>query len=311
MRLHIVGCTVVDIILPRVTKLPAWPDHTEFTPSNLVMLPDGPILTLGGNGGNAAYVAAKCGAAVTLHTELGQDALGTMARGWLSDVGCDVRVGSHAESTGINVSAVNARHQRATFFHPGTTVGMPVFPSREETPGFLLVCGWPHPPLKTLATKFRTVRRRGTFTAMDVGPLLGRAWSLESLSAVLASLDLLLCNEYELLRISQTADLEAAFAKLRGVFHGHAVIKLGPRGALWLPAGSDRTHSVAGCRVRTVNTVGAGDSFNGALLAALGEKREFEPAIRIACEVAAGVVSSRKGVLGASDSAFQSIRAMR
>lgn len=308
MRLHIVGCTVVDILLPRVSKLPAWPDHTEFTPSNLVMLPDGPILTLGGNGGNAAYVAAKCGAAVTLHTELGQDALGAMAREWLRDVGCDVRVGDIAESTGINVSAINKRHQRATFFHPGTTVGMPAFPTREEAPGLVLVCGWPHPPLKVLATKFRAVRKRGTFTSMDVGPILGRPWTLEALSPVLANLDLLLANEYELMRITQAADVEAAFAKLRKTYHGHAVIKRGPRGAWWLPAESEKPHAVAGCRVRTVNTVGAGDSFNGALLAALGEKQEFEPAIRVACEVAAGVVSSRKGVLGASESAFRSIR---
>jgi ribokinase len=134
---------------------------------------------------------------------------------------------------------------------------------------------------------------------------------LEALRPVLASLDLLLANEYELQRLTQTADVEAAFAKLRKNFDGHAVIKRGPKGALWLPAESAKSHSVAGCRVRTVNTVGAGDSFNGALLAALGGKRDFEPAIRAACEVAAGVVSSRKGVLGASSSAFRSLRAVR
>ena len=309
MHLHIVGCTVVDIILPRVAKLPSWPEHTEFTPSNLVLLKHAPILTLGGNGGNAAYVAAKCGAAVTLHTELGQDALGTMARGWLRDAGCDVRVGSHAEATGINVSAVNGRHQRATFFHPGTIVEMPAFSRREEAPGMVLVCGWPHPAYNVLAARFRAVRRRGTFTVLDAGPILGRPWSPEALRAVLANLDLLLANEYELLRLMQAEDLDAAFARLRSFFQGHAVIKRGPKGALWLPAESVRSHAVAGCRVRTVNTVGAGDSFNGALLAALGEKRDFEPAIRTACEVAAGVVSSRKGVLGASDSAFRSLKA--
>src|SRR5258708_4472404 len=83
------------------------------------------------------------------------------------EVGCEVRVGNHAEATGISVWAVNKRHQRATFFHPGTTVGMPAFPAREDAPGLVLVCGWPHPPLKTLAAKFRAVQRRGTFTAMD------------------------------------------------------------------------------------------------------------------------------------------------
>lgn len=308
MSLHIVGCTVVDILLPRVSSLPVWPEHTEFTPSNLTMLRDGPIVTLGGNGGNAAYVASKCGAKVVLHTELGEDSLGALARGWLRDVGCEVRVGAHAETTGINVSAMNTRHQRATFFHPGFPVEMPAFQAKEPVPGQILVCGWPHPPLDLLAARFRALRARGTFTAMDVGPILGRPWAWKSLCAVLPHLDLFLGNEYELLRMTRASDVDEAFLKLRRAFDGHAVIKRGPRGAFWLPAGSGEALAVAGCRVQTVNTVGAGDSFNGALLAALGKDLEFEAAIRVACEIAAGVVSSRKGVLGASDSAFRSIR---
>jgi ribokinase len=50
--------------------------------------------------------------------------------------------------------------------------------------------------------------------------------------------------------------------------------------------------------VRVVNTVGAGDSFNGGLLGALARGEEFPAALRVAMRTAARVVSSPKGILG-------------
>ncbi|HEY1107601.1 MAG TPA: PfkB family carbohydrate kinase, partial [Opitutaceae bacterium] len=86
--LAIVGCTVVDIIFPDTPRLPRWPRHTEFTAANLIQLPRAPLVTIGGNGANAAYVAARRGARVTLHTAIGDDILGGLAHAWLRDAGC-------------------------------------------------------------------------------------------------------------------------------------------------------------------------------------------------------------------------------
>ncbi|HEU5081686.1 MAG TPA: carbohydrate kinase family protein [Opitutaceae bacterium] len=323
MSLAVIGGTVVDIVLPRVPRLPVWPRHTESTLANLVLLREPPIVTLGGNGANAAYVAARCGTKVTLHTQLAADTTGELARGWLERAGCRVvcaraqgtlatkvsakrvsgaRNAASKSATAMNVTAANARQQRAMFFFPGAAVEMQTFADvlngDEIGRRFLLVTGWPHPPLAEMAQGLRAARTREMFTAVDAGPILGRPWSLSALRPVFASLDLFLTNDYELCRIARTATCEAAIAKLRLVYSGHLVIKRGGDGAQWIPKETSEVVSVGSRRVRVVNTVGAGDSFNGALMAALDRGADFPRAMREACATAASVVASKHGVLG-------------
>lgn len=297
MSLVILGGTTTDIILPQTPRLPAWPAHTEFTAANLVLLRTPPIVTLGGNGANAAYIASRCGARVTLHTQLGDDAFGALARDWLETAGCRVFPANPAAGTPLNVTAANARRQRATFFYSaGELPAVTRFAS--PAPSHLLICGWPHPPLPTLARTLRAARKRKIVTALDAGPILGRAWRLAALRPVLASLDLLLANEHELLRITRATTVATALATLRRVFSHDVVIKRGAQGALWLPAYSATAQEIPGLRVRTHNTIGAGDTFNGSLLAALDRGLDFPVALRLACATAASVVRSARGVLG-------------
>jgi ribokinase len=145
------------------------------------------------------------------------------------------------------------------------------------------------------------MRRRKLFTSIDTGPFLGRPWTLVKLKPLFPSLNLLLANEYELNALTQSVDLSASLRKLRRHFHGHLVVKRGHRGALWLPESSDESKIIPALKVRAVNTVGAGDSFNGALMAALALKNEFPQALNYAVKTAARVVSSRQGVLGAKN----------
>lgn len=297
MSLVILGGTTTDIILPQVPRLPAWPEHTEFTAANLVLLRTPPIVTLGGNGANAAYIATRCGARVTLHTQFGDDALGALARDWLETAGCTVFPANPTAGTPLNVTAANTRRQRATFFYSaGELPAVTRFSS--PAPSHLLICGWPHPPLPALARTLRAAKRRAIVTALDVGPILGPPWSLARLREVLASLDLFLANEHEIQRITRTTTVPAALARLRKVFAQDVVIKRGSKGALWLPAGSTTPQETPGLRVRTHNTVGAGDTFNGGLLAALDRGLDFPAALPLACATAASVVRSARGVLG-------------
>lgn len=297
MTLDIIGGTAVDVIFRKVPRLPGWPAHTEFTPANLVLLREPPLVTLGGNGGNAAYAAARCGADVTLHTALARDAFGDLAFGWLSGAGCQVRRLKPAPATAVNATAANARMQRATFYYPGAVPPMPKL-ARSRRQRVVLVCGWPHPPLAAVADEFRALRRRGALTALDCGPFLSRAWKLTELQPVLASLGILLANDYELCRMARTGDVALALARLRRGFAGDVVIKRGADGALWLPAGSSEPQPVPAPRVRVVNTIGAGDAFNGTLLAALSCGAAMPAALEAATGTAATVVASPQGVLG-------------
>ncbi len=153
-------------------------------------------------------------------------------------------------------------------FHPGEPVAMPRRADRQRPTTHLLVTGWPHPSLPVLAREFAVARSHGTFTALDAGPILGRPWSRKALRPVLA----------ELICFSPTSTRPTASpgrrtcpprSRLRRDCPGHVVIKRGGKGATWLPRREERAHHLPRHRVRVVNTVGAGDSFNGGLLGAL------------------------------------------
>lgn len=295
MALHIIGGTVVDMILPRVARIPSWPEHTEFTTANLTLLQDAPITTLGGNGANAAYVAGRCGGKVVLHTRIARDAMGQLARGWLTEAGCRVVTKGRVEATAINVTAANRRLERATFFYAGEPVELP---GALKACSHLLVCGWPHPTPKKLATQLELAQRGGAQTAIDIGPMLGPVPTLAAMTPVWAALDVLLANEHELGRLTRGSDLAEAVRRLRRRFAGHIVVKRGADGVSWWPAGEAVATEIAPRRVVAVNTVGAGDSFNGAWLAAWQASGDFAQALRYANRAAATVVKSPRGVLG-------------
>lgn len=68
------------------------------------------------------------------------------------------------------------------------------------------------------------------------------------------------------------APLAEAAAALRAYGPALVVVTRGGDGALALRAGDDQTYSTPGVPVDVIDTIGAGDSFNGGLLAALYER---------------------------------------
>jgi ribokinase len=298
MSLAILGGTVMDVIFPQVGHLPTWPRHTEFTSSNLVLLANPPLVTLGGNGANAAFVAARCGVDVTLHSRIGADAFGSLAAEWLRSAGCQLPAKPQG-ATAINVTAANSRHERATFFYAGAAASLPAIKQMRRVPKAFLVCGWPHPPLRKTAVLFKTLQQRDTLTAFDVGPLLSQQWTLDTLTPLFAHLGLLLANAHEAGQITgKGSNLTQIIRTLRQRYAGHIIIKNGAKGAWWVPAGEIGPIHFPAKRVKAVNTVGAGDSFNGALLASLALSTDFPRALKNAAQVAASVVASKQGVLG-------------
>lgn len=297
MALLIVGGTVVDLIFPRVPRLPAWPKHLEFTSANLVLLREAPLVTIGGNGANAAFVAGRCGAEVTLYSNHSRDSLGQLAEQWLAGTSCTVistALGRSAR-TPVNVTAADRNLRRATLFYPGS---VPMPPRSALGFSHALICGWPHPAPRMLADRLRAWRAQSVQTALDIGPILGPEPAWSRLLPALAHLDIFLANEHETLSVTAAPTLLAALRQLRLHCAGHLIVKLGRKGALWLAPGATTPRAFAAPRVRAANTIGAGDSFNGALLAALDRGADVPTAVRFANRVAASVVRSGRGVLG-------------
>jgi len=138
-----------------------------------------------------------------------------------------------------------------------------------------------------LPSLFARAREGGASTSVDPNWDPSGAWD-GGLDDLLPSVDVLFPNEMEATRLARTSDLEVAITVLRQ--RGPTVVvKAGDRGAV--AVGPGERASAAVMRVATVDTTGAGDSFDAGFLAARlgGEPLERCLAIANAC----GALSTR------------------
>jgi len=119
----------------------------------------------------------------------------------------------------------------------------------------------------------------------------------EAARMVASGVDWLVVNEPEAAAVlgrpvTGLGDAGTAARDLAGAGARYAVVTAGAEGAAL--AGPDGTVTVPGFRVRAVDSVGAGDTFAGALAVALATGAAPEQAVRAAC-AAAAVAATRQG----------------
>lgn len=137
-------------------------------------------------------------------------------------------------------------------------------------------------------------RARGMTTSWDFGWNEGLVAD-RSFPALVEALDYVFLNEQEALLYSRQRRLSAALRAWRQ--HPHAVIvKLGPRGSRWLSRAVDLAAPPP--RVRSVDTTGAGDAFNGGFLAALARGQRPSRCLRTGNVVGALSTRAAGGVDG-------------
>ena len=112
-----------------------------------------------------------------------------------------------------------------------------------------------------------------------------------------ACLDWITPNETEAKLLTGVEVTDAASArKAAKVLHARGVkgvvVTLGAQGAFWSEGGT--CGSVPACPVKAVDTVAAGDTFNGAFAVALTEGRPVDEAVRFAVK-AASIAVTRPG----------------
>ncbi|MFT7406089.1 adenosine kinase [Zhongshania sp.] len=100
--------------------------------------------------------------------------------------------------------------------------------------------------------------------------------------------DLIFCNEAEALGWAQSESLDDAVIALKKISKTFA-ITLGAKGALVFDG--EHLHTIAGHKVKAVDTNGAGDMFAGAFLYAITHGHDFKKAGELASLAAAEVVS--------------------
>jgi ribokinase len=228
----------------------------------------------GGKGGNQAVAAARLGALTSFVGAVGADDYGTTARAALDGEGVDVtELRTLPEmATGVALILVDSAGENAIAVAGGANRSLEPGHVRESleglgpTVGDVVLVGHEIPTV-TADEALRYAKSVGAITVFNPAPATGVGPETLALS------DLLTPNGGEAAQLAGQAgdagDQEALAAELLGAIApgGHILITLGGRGALLV--GEDGPLSIPAPAVPAVDTVGAGDTLNGALAAGL------------------------------------------
>jgi ribokinase len=283
MSVVIFGSINMDLVV-RTPRLPAAGEtltgHTFFTAP-------------GGKGANQAVACARLGAQARMIGRVGDDMFGATLRASLRDYGVDVAaVGTSAGPSGVAVIAVDDAAENNIIIVAGAngTIGQADLALLEgalaDARVLLLQL---EVPIEAVAAAALAARRRGVAVILDPAP--ARALRPE----LYAAADIITPNETEAaalagLAVNDQHDAERAARVLldRGV--RAAVIKLGSKGVYWTDGA--QSQFAPAFRVEAVDSVAAGDAFNGGLATALDAGLPLAEAIRWG--LAAGALSVTK-----------------
>jgi ribokinase len=258
--------------------------------------------TPGGKGANQAVAARRAGAEVVFITAVGDDSLGQEALELYRREGIDV---SHVKvsegaASGVALIFVGDDGENVIGVAPGANHRLTLddvdrLPaSLFRTDDVLLVSL--EIPVETAIRALRRGFEAGMFTILNPAPapMLPQLELKELLSAAIV----ITPNRAEALALAGMAadakaepDWPACGFRLKELGAATVVITLGARGCQVIAA---KPWRIPAPQVEAVDTVGAGDAFNGALAAALAEGRDFNKAIAWA-NAAAALAVTRPG----------------
>jgi ribokinase len=243
----------------------------------------------GGKGGNQAVAAARLGAEVRMVGCVGDDAFG---RQLLADLRAEDVKTDHVRTvpgtpTGLAMIAVDSSAENLIIVAPGANhkVSPTDVAAARSTPTDVLVISAEIP---VPAVRSALAHPPGVLRILNLAPIPPNA------AAIIADqLDWLVVNESEAAALLNDPDRSRsaaqAAAALVALGARHAVVTAGAHGAAL--AGPEGTHTIPGFKVQAVDTVGAGDTFVGALAVALAVGVPAPEAVRAAAAAGAAAVT--------------------
>lgn len=253
-------------------------------------------VAFGGKGANQAVAAGRAGANIAFIACVGDDDTGERVRHQLQQDNIDIAPISvvAGEATGVALIFVNGEGENVIGIYAGANAALtPAYISSVqqvigEADALLMQL---ESPLESVIAAAEIARAQNTQVILNPAP----ACPLPD--ALLAMIDVITPNETEaeaLTGIRVDSDENAALAAqaLHDKGIGRVLITLGSRG-VWLSE-QGVGQRIAGFKVKAVDTIAAGDTFNGALITALLEKQPMIQAVRFA-HAAAAIAVTRAG----------------
>jgi ribokinase len=243
----------------------------------------------GGKGANQAVAAARAGGAVTLIARVGRDANGEGALAGFAADGINVKhvIRDPKRPSGVALILVDQNGENSIAVASGANDRLcpaDVRKSKEAFRRAQVVLLQLETPLPTVAASVALAAAAGVRVVLNPAPARPLPAQLLKLVYLLTPNE----SEAELLTgVAVTNEATAARAadKLRRRGVQNVVITMGARGAF--VAGKDVRQMIPGFKVKAVDTTGAGDVFNGALVVALAEGLPLLGAAQFASAAAA------------------------
>ena len=253
-------------------------------------------VAFGGKGANQAVAAGRSGANIAFIACTGDDDTGERVRKQLASDNIDVAPVSvvEGESTGVALIFVNAEGENVIGIHAGANAALTterVEAQRAIISGADVLLMQLESPVESVLAAAKIAHENHTTVVLNPAP--ARVLSDE----LLALVDIITPNETEAekltgIRVENDDDAARAAGALHNKGIGTVIITLGSRG-VWVSANGEGRR-VPGFKVKAIDTIAAGDTFNGALVTALLEGRAMDEAIRFA-HAAAAIAVTRKG----------------
>ncbi|KZB69253.1 ribokinase [Thalassospira lucentensis] len=293
MTIAIVGSSNIDFAA-RVAELPK-PGQTVSAKDYIT----GP----GGKGCNQAVAVARLGQKPVFISKIGNDVLGRSLIDTLKIEGFDTNqlIQTTDAQTGTALISIDDAGENIITVAGGANMTMSRADIREkqvflEHCDYLLVqleC-----PVVAVACAMKYARDAGATIILDPAPVPDRV----VLRDLMALTDIVTPNSSECFAMTGILpeNLETAHQaaeKLREMGARIAIIKMGSKGAFY--SDGDQSGIVPPFDVSAIDTVAAGDCFNGGLAVALHEGRPLRDAVRFAC--ATGALATTR--YGAADAA--------
>ncbi len=250
----------------------------------------------GGKGSNAAVACARQGARVALLARIGDDDFGRMAQALWAREGIDATAVEVAagERSGVAQIWVYDDGDNSIAVASGATAGLTAQHAQAAAPllrGAKVVMASCEVPLAVTAAAFAIARRAGVRTVLNPAPAMALPETLWPL------IDVLTPNQTELQVLAEVGGDTAAAARVlltRGV--RAVLVTLGAQGCALFEHDAPPRHW-PGHAVPVADTIGAGDTFTGALAAALARGEPLDAAARWA-NAAAALSVAGSGALG-------------